>query len=395
MYGLDNPSGISVMPTIAPAVSPSPLWFTEGGAGQAVSYPGQDWYNMFQAEHLNVLADAGIVPVKSDLTQLSKAIKKLISTGNEGFLKTTNNLSEIKNAGVAAMAATVGNIGALPATGTAVAATKLATARKIGGVDFDGTKDITLPFINTTAPNVQLAGVLGVKSLEVYPMPGSAEGGQIDLFDKDSNRVAFIDIDLGGNTRLVSVDAGVALVMNKTTGDVAISKALNVTGAITSVSGGLAITGRGDITGDFRGGRVLSKSDVIVGEGMAGGHAQILSTGDINGTKWGGWLSTYLSNRGVRAWAAVRGDGAMLAGFGFSAITRTNVGGYNFVMSTSNGSYAVTVGINGGAQNVSNIHSSNIWNRTANSFSIQNSRDSGTAYDWTDWTEFYVIVVGP
>ncbi|BFI48109.1 phage tail protein [Yersinia pseudotuberculosis] len=81
MYGLDNTSGISVMPPVAPAVSPKPLWFTEGGAGQSPSYPGQDWFNMFQAEHLNVLADAGISPDKSKLNQLATAIKKLIATG--------------------------------------------------------------------------------------------------------------------------------------------------------------------------------------------------------------------------------------------------------------------------------------------------------------------------
>ncbi|MBN3265679.1 tail fiber protein [Pectobacterium brasiliense] len=39
---------------------------------------------------------------------------------------------------------TAAEIGALPAAGTAVTATKLVTPRKINGVDFDGSKDITL-----------------------------------------------------------------------------------------------------------------------------------------------------------------------------------------------------------------------------------------------------------
>lgn len=34
MYGLDNNSGINVMPAVAPAVSPTPLWFTDGSANQ-------------------------------------------------------------------------------------------------------------------------------------------------------------------------------------------------------------------------------------------------------------------------------------------------------------------------------------------------------------------------
>lgn len=43
------------------------------------------------------------------------------------------------------------DVGALPVGGTAVAATKLATARKIAGVAFDGTKDIGLNADNVGA----------------------------------------------------------------------------------------------------------------------------------------------------------------------------------------------------------------------------------------------------
>ncbi|ELB3891415.1 hypothetical protein RHF43_000608 [Morganella morganii] len=79
MFGLDNKSGINVMPPIAPADSQSPLWFTEGGAGLSATYPGQDWFNQIQAELLNVLKAADITPQKGTLTQLSSAISKLAS----------------------------------------------------------------------------------------------------------------------------------------------------------------------------------------------------------------------------------------------------------------------------------------------------------------------------
>ncbi|WP_244220297.1 phage tail-collar fiber domain-containing protein [Rahnella variigena] len=46
---------------------------------------------------------------------------------------------------------TAGDVGALPSGGTAVAASKLATARKISGVAFDGTKDISLNADNVGA----------------------------------------------------------------------------------------------------------------------------------------------------------------------------------------------------------------------------------------------------
>ncbi|NHB89182.1 gp53-like domain-containing protein [Photorhabdus tasmaniensis] len=77
MFGLDNPSGVSVMPPITPASNPTPLWFTEGGAGLAVSYPGQEWFNIVQAELLAVLQEAGIKPDKSKLNQLAVAIKSI------------------------------------------------------------------------------------------------------------------------------------------------------------------------------------------------------------------------------------------------------------------------------------------------------------------------------
>jgi phage-related tail fiber protein len=156
----------------------------------------------------------------------------------------------------------------LPIDGTAASATKLATARKIGGVDFDGTKDIALPFISTTDTNILLPGNLGVRNLEVRAWPGSAEGGQIDLFDKDGVRVAFIDIDSSGNTRVVSVPGGVALVINKTTGDVSTPKAFSATGDITSV-------------GSVRAGN---------------GAAELAANGDITGPVWGSTLYTYLTD---------------------------------------------------------------------------------------------------
>ncbi|CNB77761.1 hypothetical protein [Yersinia pseudotuberculosis] len=79
MYGLDNTSGISVMPPVAPAVSPTPLWFTEGGAGQSPSYPGQDWFNQVQAELLNILKAADLTPEKGKVNQLASAISVLAS----------------------------------------------------------------------------------------------------------------------------------------------------------------------------------------------------------------------------------------------------------------------------------------------------------------------------
>lgn len=79
MYHIDNPNGhgVSSMPEPKPQqTTPStPQWFTEGtGAGDA-TIPGADWFNIVQAEILNVLAAAGISPDKATHSQLAAAIQ--------------------------------------------------------------------------------------------------------------------------------------------------------------------------------------------------------------------------------------------------------------------------------------------------------------------------------
>ncbi|HHR6503123.1 TPA: phage tail protein [Providencia alcalifaciens] len=90
MYGLDNQSGVNVMPALAPVKSPTPLWFTEGGSGLAPSYPGQDWFNMVQAEMLGVLTEGGVKPEKGKLNQLAEAISAIIASYS--YSKTEINL---------------------------------------------------------------------------------------------------------------------------------------------------------------------------------------------------------------------------------------------------------------------------------------------------------------
>jgi hypothetical protein len=85
---------------------------------------------------------------------------------------------------------TPADVGALPAGGTAVAATKLATARKIAGVAFDGTADINLSNANVGLGNVgnftavQQGGGAGMQSNKVYiGWTGSRVKIQVDASD--------------------------------------------------------------------------------------------------------------------------------------------------------------------------------------------------------------------
>lgn len=138
MFYIDNNSGSPNMPPLSPAQSNTPTWFTEGDKNKGISWIGQDWLNILQAELLNVLSEAGVKPDKGKLNQLTLSIKAIITAN---AYTQANNLKEIFDAGVAAQAAARGHlglgklatkdslgpadVGALPAEGTAVAADRL------------------------------------------------------------------------------------------------------------------------------------------------------------------------------------------------------------------------------------------------------------------------------
>ncbi len=80
MYALDNDSGVKTMPEIkSKKFEPVDThWFTEGGNGVAPSYPGADWFNIVQAELLNILKEAKITPDKNKLNQITEAIRGVV-----------------------------------------------------------------------------------------------------------------------------------------------------------------------------------------------------------------------------------------------------------------------------------------------------------------------------
>lgn len=85
--------------------------FTDGNVAGGVppTILPAEWFNTIQRELISILSAAGITPDSNKFDQVSKAVSKLITDG--GFLKTVNNLSEIKTAGAAAVAATLANLG--------------------------------------------------------------------------------------------------------------------------------------------------------------------------------------------------------------------------------------------------------------------------------------------
>ncbi|WP_244207713.1 phage tail protein [Rahnella inusitata] len=105
-------------------------------------------------------------------------------------LATARKIAGVAFDGTKDISISAGNVGALPSGGTAVAATKLATARKIAGVAFDGTKDINLTNSNVGLGNVgnfsavQQGGGAGMQSNKVYiGWTGSKVKIQVDASD--------------------------------------------------------------------------------------------------------------------------------------------------------------------------------------------------------------------
>ncbi|MDG0801948.1 tail fiber protein [Pectobacterium polaris] len=84
-------------------------------------------------------------------------------------LATARTINGVAFDGTANIALTPANIGALPAAGTAAAATKLAVARKIAGVAFDGTADID---VNTQGIFSTSLSIGNAVDLNAYTTPG-------------------------------------------------------------------------------------------------------------------------------------------------------------------------------------------------------------------------------
>ncbi|EHL6631496.1 hypothetical protein KFL82_004823 [Salmonella enterica] len=108
MFYVDNNSGSPTMPALSPAQSNTPTWFTEGDKNKGISWIGQDWLNILQAELLNILSEAGIKPDKGKLNQLTLSIKAIITAN---AYTQANNLKEIFDAGAEAQAAARGHLG--------------------------------------------------------------------------------------------------------------------------------------------------------------------------------------------------------------------------------------------------------------------------------------------
>ena len=136
-----------------------------------------------QQEMKNVLANAGFTPDPTKHNQLLLSIQKILSTGVtsglEGVVRSINDTLKPDSNGNLKL--TAANVGALASGGTAAAATKLATARKIAGHPFDGTADIAISAGDVGALASGGTAAAATKLATAHKIAGHAFDGTADI----------------------------------------------------------------------------------------------------------------------------------------------------------------------------------------------------------------------
>ncbi|EGH7066478.1 hypothetical protein IER53_002033 [Salmonella enterica] len=332
------------MPALSPAQSNTPTWFTEGDKNKGISWIGQDWLNILQAELLNILSEAGIKPDKGKLNQLTLSIKAIITAN---ACMQANNLKEIFDAGAEAQAAARGHLGL----------GRLATKDSLGPADVNAlAKDQNLNDVPDKAKARAALGLGDVATRYLGTRPGTVAAGndaritgavqktgdimtgkltlpQTSGFGVNTDNVlggssvTFGDNDTGikqngdgildfyANGQLVArIAPGVLYALNAVqTGD---GKKLAVSSSNSAaLNAGFNLWGNGSDRptvielGDDQGWHLCSQrnsdgsvafsaiGDIHAGGSLHAGGNTIATDGNIYGSLWGGWLNDWINNQ--------------------------------------------------------------------------------------------------
>lgn len=304
MFYVDNNSGSPTMPALSPAQSNTPTWFTEGDKNKGISWIGQDWLNILQAELLNILSEAGIKPDKGKLDQLTLSIKAIITAN---ACMQANNLKEIFDAGAQAQAAARGHLGL----------GRLATKDSLGPADVNAlAKDQNLNDVPDKTKARAALGLGDVATRYLGTMPGTVAAGNdariIGAIQKDQNgadipnKPAFVQ-NLGLTEAVNRASNAVQKTGDTMTGNLFLRNDGRMHFAIANADGNVRMWLYKDKGGDgvrlnngVDGGYdfVFGKNNEFYSPSSihAGGNT-ITTDGNIYGSLWGGWLNDWLNNQ--------------------------------------------------------------------------------------------------
>lgn len=291
MFYVDNNSGSPTMPALSPAQSNTPTWFTEGDKNKGISWIGQDWLNILQAELLNILSEAGIKPDKGKLNQLTLSIKAIITAN---ACMQANNLKEIFDAGAQAQAAARGHLGL----------GRLATKDSLGPADVNAlAKDQNLNDIPDKAKARAALGLGDVATRYLGTTPGTVAAGNdariIGAMQKNQNgadipnKPAFVQ-NLGLTEAVNRASNAVQKTGDTMTGNLFLRNDGRMWLYKDKGGDGVRLNNGVDGGYDF----VFGKNNEFYSPSSihAGGNT-ITTDGNIYGSLWGGWLNDWINNQ--------------------------------------------------------------------------------------------------
>ncbi|ELD4507203.1 hypothetical protein QQI26_002114 [Salmonella enterica] len=279
------------MPALSPAQSNTPTWFTEGDKNKGISWIGQDWLNILQAELLNILSEAGIKPDKGKLNQLTLSIKAIITAN---ACMQANNLKEIFDAGAQAQAAARGHLGL----------GRLATKDSLGPADVNAlAKDQNLNDIPDKAKARAALGLGDVATRYLGTTPGTVAAGNdariIGAMQKNQNgadipnKPAFVQ-NLGLTEAVNRASNAVQKTGDTMTGNLFLRNDGRMWLYKDKGGDGVRLNNGVDGGYDF----VFGKNNEFYSPSSihAGGNT-ITTDGNIYGSLWGGWLNDWINNQ--------------------------------------------------------------------------------------------------